>query len=72
VTAPRLASVESSSIAAIGYNAAERALWVQFVSGRIYRYDDVPQATYEAFLRAGSKGRYFNSEIRDNYTYTPV
>lgn len=72
MTAPRLASVASSSIAAIGYNAEERALWVQFVSGRTYRYDDVPQATYEAFLRADSKGRFFNREIRDTYPYTPV
>ena len=69
---PRLASVDSSSIAAIGYNAAERALWVQFVSGRIYRYDDVPKAVYEAFLRAESKGRYFNGAIRDRYAFTPV
>jgi len=72
VTAPRLAPVESSSIAAIGYSATERALWVQFVSGRTYRYADVPKDVHEEFLRADSKGRYFNSEIRDSYAFTEV
>jgi hypothetical protein len=72
MTAPRLAPVDSSSIAAIGYSATERALWVQFVSGRTYRYSDVPQATYEELLRAESKGRYFNREIRNAYAFTAV
>ena len=72
MTAPQLAPVESSSIAAIGYNPAERALWVQFVTGRTYRYHDVPRETYEEFLRAESKGRYFNREIRDAFAFTAV
>lgn len=72
VTAPQLSSVDSSSIAAIGYDAMQRALWVQFVTGRTYRYHDVGQATYEEFMAAESKGRYFNREIRDTYPFTRV
>lgn len=68
-TAPRLSPVESSSIAAVGYDAAEQTLWVRFVNGATYRYRDVPPATYEDFMRAESKGRYFNSEIRDLYQF---
>jgi hypothetical protein len=70
VTAPQLSPVESSSIAAVGYDAAERILWVRFVNGATYRYRDVPPAKYKDFMRAESKGRYFNSEIRTTYPFT--
>lgn len=72
MTVPQLSPVDSTSIAAIGYDATERTLWVRFVTGATYRYSDVPPATYEEFLEAESKGRYFNSEIRDAYSFERV
>lgn len=68
--APQLSPVDSSSIAAIGYDATEQTLWVRFITGATYRYRDVPAATYEQFTRAESKGRYFNSEIRNAFSFT--
>ena len=49
--------VNSSAVAAIGYQAAEKTLEIEFVSGEVYRYFKVPEWTYKAFLKADSKGR---------------
>lgn len=61
--------VESSSIAAVGYDGALRTLEVEFVNGGVYAYDGVPKAVYAAFLAADSHGRFFNAEIRDGYPF---
>jgi hypothetical protein len=43
---------------------------VWFVSsGNRYDYEDVPAETYAAFRQAFSKGRFFNTFIRDRYKY---
>ncbi len=51
------------------YAAKERALTVEFVTGRRYLYLDVPEREYAAFCNAFSKGRYFNAHIRDHYRF---
>lgn len=57
--------VDSSSIAAIGYDPEGRVLEVEFrQSGQVYRYFSVPAAEYEAFLNAGSKGVYLNQTFK--------
>lgn len=67
---PTLVSVDSSSIAAVGYDATRRRLYIDFVGGHTYTYHDVPPETHAALLRANSKGGYFNREIRNAYAYT--
>jgi hypothetical protein len=59
--------VDSSSIAAIGYETTSRTLEIAFKNGRIYRYFDVPTWLNEAFVACGSKGRFFNENVRDLY-----
>jgi lysyl-tRNA synthetase class 2 len=49
------------------YHPRTRALDVEFVSGRRYRYAEVPEAVAGAFREAFSKGRFFNARIRDHY-----
>ena len=49
------------------YDPAARALDVEFVSGRRYRYAGVPESVAQAFREAFSKGRFFNTRIRDRY-----
>jgi hypothetical protein len=41
-------------------------------SGNRYDYADVAPATYAAFRKASSKGRFFNEFIRDRYSYRRV
>jgi hypothetical protein len=50
------------------YDAANGELWVTFVTGRRYVYAAVPQAVFDAFKAAPSRGRFFNLEIRDRYS----
>jgi lysyl-tRNA synthetase class 2 len=64
--------VDSSAIDRVDYDAAARALFVRFMSGRRYRYEDVPRAVYQRFVAAPSKGQFFNAEIRDRYGYSEV
>jgi len=61
--------VDSSSIAAIGYFQSNAILEVEFVRGPVYRYLDVPPATFHDFLAANSKGVFFNSAVRDRFHY---
>jgi hypothetical protein len=60
----------SSVIRSYRYDPQQRRLELIFVSGRRYRYHDVPEETYSAMRRAFSKGEYFNAHIRDQYRHT--
>jgi hypothetical protein len=57
----------SKVIRDFSYNVATRQLTVTFVTGRVYAYAAVPPDVHNAFRASGSKGRFFNEEIRDNY-----
>ena len=59
----------STVIRKFDYRSELRELIVEFVTGRIYIYYDVPQEEAEAFRTADSKGRYFNFHIRDHYPF---
>ena len=63
--APVLTPVDSSAIAAIGYDGT---LYVEFRdSGHTYAYPGVSAATYSALRQARSIGAYFNQTIKDQY-----
>ncbi len=59
----------STAIRAIDYDEDSRHLRVRFVSGQRYEYDEVPPAVHRSFVESGSKGRFFQAEIRDRYPY---
>jgi hypothetical protein len=61
--------VESSVIRAVGHT---RVLEIEFESGRVYQYYDVPEDVYEAMLKSDSKGRYFNQHIRGKFPYQEI
>jgi KTSC domain-containing protein len=60
----------SSVIRSYRYDPADRHLDVVFVSGRLYRYHDVPEDIYQGMRRAFSRGEYFNANIRERFRYT--
>jgi hypothetical protein len=62
----------STVVRRFDYHPALRALDVEFVSGRRYRYADVPEEVAQAFREAFSKGRFFNARIRDRYACTEL
>ena len=59
--------VESSVLAAVGYDAAKRLLEIEFHSGAIYRYLEVPEEIHRRLLAAESKGHFFGASIRDKF-----
>ena len=72
---PQMESVTSSNIKAIGYDAAENKLYVEFYSksGRsLYVYYDVPEAIYNSLINAGSHGEYFHRNIKNVYSFDKI
>lgn len=65
-------AVDSTTMRSVGYQAQRRILEIEFDSGAVYQVSGVPAMIYQELLRAESKGRYFNSEIRDVYPYVQV
>ena len=61
--------ITSSVIARVRYDTASGTLDVAFLSGKMYRYRDVPAPVYDAFMTAESKGRFFNTQIRDRFSF---
>ncbi|CDM62385.1 MULTISPECIES: KTSC domain-containing protein [Rhizobium] len=52
------------------YDPATRTLSIWLVTNENrYDYRDVPPETYAAFRSAFSKGRFFNTQIRNRFTY---
>ncbi len=57
--------VESSSIAAMGYDRSSSILEIEFKKTRdVYRYYAVPEEEFRALFNADSKGKYFNAHIQ--------
>jgi len=63
----RRAPVSSSAIRSIGYDPQNQILEVEFISGRVYQYFDVPEFLYRGFSLARSKGEYLNTRIGDRF-----
>ncbi len=64
--------VVSSNVATIGYDPDTQILEVEFHSGRVYQYFDVPEHVYEAFMGAASKGTFLNEQIKNVYRYAQL
>jgi hypothetical protein len=60
-------AVESTTMRSVGYDSTQQMLEVEFTSGTVYQYLDVPAAVFDELMASASKGRYFNEEIRDDY-----
>jgi hypothetical protein len=55
-------TVKSSQLISVGYESG--VLVVEFTGGTVYRYDEVPQETYDALMAAESKGKYFGEHVK--------
>ena len=64
--------VTSTNINSIGYDPQSAVLEVEFTSGDIYQYLDVPEHLYQRFFNASSHGQFLNDHIRYNYRYQKV
>jgi hypothetical protein len=62
-------TVDSTAILHIHYDELAAELVITFVGGNSYKYFDVPRPVYQRFLRASSKGAFFNAWIKDRYDF---
>lgn len=60
--------VDSSMIASIGYDVSTATLEVEFKGGAVWDYPGVPEYLWHEFMAAGSKGKFFNQNIKEQYT----
>ena len=60
-------AIFSSALAAAGYSKRRHILEIEFVNGAVYRYLDVPPSVYRDLMSAGSKARFYDSNIKGNY-----
>ena len=68
----RLAVDSSKNISAIGYDENSNTLEIEFHSGAVYQYFDVPPQVYQAIMQADSKGRYFAQHLKGYYRFVKV
>jgi KTSC domain-containing protein len=61
--------VQSSHIASVGYDEEQQIMEIVFRDGRVYHYLEVPPERVLSLLRAESKGRFLNSDIKPHFRY---
>ena len=66
---PLLSAAISSAMQGYGYSDINNYLDIQFTSGAVYRYSDVPEGTFNGLLGASSQGGYFNEAVRNVYFF---
>lgn len=66
---PDMQPVSSSNIAAVGYDAENQTVYVQFLNGSTYAYKGVPEHEFENLLTAPSVGSYLNRNFKNVYPY---
>lgn len=59
--------VKSSNIKSVGYDATRRALEIEFQSGQIHEYANVPPEKHQALIKAKSVGQFFHRAIRSKH-----
>lgn len=59
--------MQSRAIRSVGYAPETRELEIEFSSGQVYLYSDVPQPVYDWLLRAPNKGIYVTRQISGRY-----
>lgn len=64
--------VASSMLATVGYDPVESTLELEFTSGHIYQYGEVPEETYRELMAADSMGQYFLEYIDEQYPYARI
>lgn len=65
-------TTKSSTIHKVDYNEKEKSLEIEFRSGNIYRYYDVPPRMWKIFQLyiecEGSPGSFFNEYVKNQFT----
>lgn len=65
-------TAKSTTIHKVEYNDEQKAMDIEFRSGNVYRYYNVPQRMWKVFQLyiecEGSPGSFFNEYVKGQYT----
>jgi len=64
--------VSSTNVASVGYDRQTMTLEVEFTTGSIYQYFDVPEQVYQELLNAASVGQFLNQQVKHSYRYVQI
>ncbi len=64
--------VHSTYFRSVGYNFDMQVLEIEFYSGSIYLYFNVPEHIHQGLMSAYSKDRFHHDYIKDRYHFTRV
>lgn len=59
----------SSSVRSLDYDSGALTLDIEYPSGAVYRYFEVPPAVFRALFTAESMGLMVNTQIKPHYRY---
>ena len=65
-------SSASSVIETALYDAENQTLTVTFENTASYRFLNLPEEVYEAYMNAESQGEFFNTTINGSYRYEEI
>ncbi len=70
---PTVNTPGSTTMQKAAYHEKEKSLVIQFRTGKVYRYKEVPVRLWRIFLlyieKSGSAGKFFNEYIRDHFEF---
>lgn len=66
---PEMHPVNSSNVAAVGYDAESQIVYVEFLNGATYAYKGVLEHEFENLKTAPSVGSYLNRNYKNVYPY---
>jgi hypothetical protein len=65
--------VSSSNLRSVGYDPHTATLEIEFNSGSIYEYYNVPESIYQGLMTASSHGQYFDRSVKKaGYRYRQI
>lgn len=56
----------------VKYNPERKILEIEFTSGAIYDYFDVPKSVFSSLTHTPSKGLYFNYYIKNHFDFQQI
>ena len=65
-------SVQSSNLTSMGYDSDTSTLELEFNSGGVWQYYEVPENVYYDMKNSSSLGKFFHANIKGQYTESKV
>jgi len=60
-------SVKSRILRSVGYDESTKILEIEFSSGVVYQFLNVPPKVYADLMKSGEIGKYFSEKIRPRF-----